>query len=142
MPMDVHVSQIVHIFVQLFTTLWTIACQAPLSMVFSRHEYLSGLPCPPPGDLPDPRIEPWSLMSPALPGRFITTSATWEASTYINIHLLQFSTYLFAERERNKIGTKKEQIINSGYTFFLFHLFFSLFARFCAINMYDFITRK
>ena len=40
--------------VQLFVTLWTIACQAPLSMEFSRQEYWSGLPCPPPGDLPGP----------------------------------------------------------------------------------------
>ena len=42
---------------------WTVACQAPLSMEFSRQEYWSGLLCPPPGDLPDPRIEPVSLMS-------------------------------------------------------------------------------
>ena len=38
-----------------------------------------GLPCPPPGDLPNPGIEPMSLMSPALAGRFFTTHATWEA---------------------------------------------------------------
>ena len=42
---------------------------------FSRQEYWSGLPLPPPGDLPDPGIEPKSLMSPALAGRFFTTSA-------------------------------------------------------------------
>ena len=48
-------------------------------MGFSRQEYWSGLPCPPPGDLPDPRIEPASFKSPALIGRFFTTSATWEA---------------------------------------------------------------
>ena len=53
--------------VQLFATLGTVACQAPLSMEFSRQEYWSGLPCPPPGDLPDPGIEPESLLSPALP---------------------------------------------------------------------------
>ena len=47
-------------------TLWTVARQAPLSMGFSRREYWSGLPCPPPGDLPDPGIELTSLMSPAL----------------------------------------------------------------------------
>ena len=40
--------------IRLFATLWTGACQAPLSMVFSRQEYWSGLPYPPPGDLPDP----------------------------------------------------------------------------------------
>ena len=56
--------------VQLFATLWTIACQAPLSMGFSRQEYWSGLPCPPPGHLPDRGIEPASLMSPALAGGF------------------------------------------------------------------------
>ena len=39
-------------------TLWTVAHQAPLSMGFSRQEYWSGLPCPPPGDLPIPGIEP------------------------------------------------------------------------------------
>ena len=44
-----------------FATLWTVALQAPLSMGFFRQEYWSGLPCPPPGDLPDPGIEPASL---------------------------------------------------------------------------------
>ena len=57
---------------------WTIACQAPLSMGFSRQEYWSWLPCPPPGDLPNPGTEPISLMSPALAGRFFTTSTTWK----------------------------------------------------------------
>ena len=52
--------------VQLCATLWTIACQAPLSMGFPRQEYWSGLPWPPPGHLLDPGIEPASLMSPAL----------------------------------------------------------------------------
>ena len=52
--------------VQLFETLWTVAPQAPLSLGFSRQEYWSGLPCPPPGDLPDPGVEPASLMSPEL----------------------------------------------------------------------------
>ena len=59
--------------VWLFATLQTIACQAPLSMEFSRQEYWSGLPCPSPGDLPDPGIEPTSLVSSALAGRFFTT---------------------------------------------------------------------
>ena len=48
-----------------FVTLWTVARQAPLSMGFSRHGYWSGLPCPPPGDLPDPGIEPESPASSA-----------------------------------------------------------------------------
>ena len=58
---------------------WTVARQAPLSMGFSRQEYWSGLPFPPPGNLPDPGIEPRSLISPTLAGGFFTTSGTWEA---------------------------------------------------------------
>ena len=49
---------------------WTVAHQAPLSMGFSRQEYWSGLPFPPPGDLPDPGIEP---VSPELAGEFFPT---------------------------------------------------------------------
>ena len=52
--------------VWLFATLWTVACQAPLSMGFSRQEYWSGLPFPLPGDLPNPGIEPVSPVVPAL----------------------------------------------------------------------------
>ena len=65
--------------VRLFATLSTVAHQAPLAMGFSRQEYWSGLPCPPPGHLPDPEIEPTFFMSPTLSGRFFTTSTTWEA---------------------------------------------------------------
>ena len=56
--------------VWVYATLWTVACQAPLSMRFPRKEYWSGLPCPPLGDLTNPGIEPKSLISPALAGRF------------------------------------------------------------------------
>ena len=56
-----------------FATPWAVACQAPLSMGFSRQEYWSGLPCPPPGNLPDPGIEHTSLTSPVLAGGFFTT---------------------------------------------------------------------
>ena len=51
---------------QLFGTLWTVACQALLSMEFSRQEYWNGLSCPPPGQPADPEIEPASPASPAL----------------------------------------------------------------------------
>ena len=85
----------------LILTPWTVAHQAPLSMEFSRQEYWSGLPRSPPGDLPDPGIEPTSLMSPALAGRFFTTSTTWETHlriTNIRWHvwlLLKFSLFSF-----------------------------------------------
>ena len=66
---------------QLWPTLLTpctVAFQAPLSMGFPKQEYWSGLPSPSPGDLPNPGIEP---MSPALAGRFFTSSTTWEGPT-------------------------------------------------------------
>ena len=61
-----------------FQSCLTVAPQAPLSMGFSRQEYCSGLPCPALGHLPSPRIEPTSLMSPALSGGFLTTTVPWE----------------------------------------------------------------
>ena len=65
--------------VQLFAALWTVAHQAPLSMGFSKQEYWSGLPCPPPGHLPNSGIKPTCLVSSTLAGGFFTNSATWEA---------------------------------------------------------------
>ena len=60
--------------VQLFVTPWTVASHAPLSLGFFRQEYWNGLPFPPPpGDLPDPEIQPASPVSPALVGRLFTT---------------------------------------------------------------------
>ena len=56
---------------------WTVAHQVPLSMGFSRQKYRSGLPCPPPGDLPNLGVKPVSLMSPTLAGVFFPTSAPW-----------------------------------------------------------------
>ena len=67
--------------VQHFATPLTVARQAPLSMGFSRQEYWSGLPCPPPGDLPNSGIKPVSLRSLALAGGFFTSSTTWEPQT-------------------------------------------------------------
>ena len=69
-----------------------VARQA-LSMGFSRQEYWNGLPCPPPGDLPDLGIEPGSLLSSALAGGFFTTSATWEAHSSVNTGFLILETF-------------------------------------------------
>ena len=69
--------------VQLFATLWSVARQASLSIGFSKQKCWSGLPCPPPGDLPDPGIETVPLRSPALAGVFCTTSTTWEAQDHV-----------------------------------------------------------
>ena len=64
--------------VWLFAPLWTVVCQTPLSVGFSRQEYWSGLPCRLLGDLPNPGIKLTCLKSPALTGGFFTTSTTWE----------------------------------------------------------------
>ena len=61
------------------TTPWTVACQAPLSIGFPRQEYWSGLPFPPPGDLPNPGMELAFPVTPALVGRFSYLWVTWEA---------------------------------------------------------------
>ena len=67
--------------VQLFVTLWTVAHLAPLAMGFSRQQYWSGLPCPPPGALPDSGIKATSLMSPALAGGFFNTEPLEKSSS-------------------------------------------------------------
>ena len=85
LPQDKLYSPLLSCFscVQLFVTLRNYNPLAPLSMEFFKQEYWSGLPCPPPGDLPGPGIEPVSLTSPALAGGcfcfcFFATGATWE----------------------------------------------------------------
>ena len=70
---------------QLFTTLWTVAHQASLSMGIPKQEHWSGLWCSPPGCLSDPETEPASLEFPALVGGFFTTSATWEDGQHFYI---------------------------------------------------------
>ena len=79
--------------VQLFATLWTVAHQAPLLMGFSRQECWSRLPCPSPGDPPDPRIKAMSLRSPALAGGFFTSSVTCQACRLACKILIQDRTH-------------------------------------------------
>ena len=74
--------------IRLFATLWTIDRQTSLSTGFSRQEYWSGLPRPPPGDLPDPGIKLACLLFPVLAGGFFTTSATWEAHFSVGCFLI------------------------------------------------------
>ena len=63
-------------------TPWTVVHQALLSLGFSRQEYWSGLPYPPPGDLPDPGIKPMLFCPHALAGGSFTTSTSWEAPRF------------------------------------------------------------
>ena len=73
----------------LLVTPWTIALQAPLSMEFSRQEYWSGWPFPPPKDLPDPELEPEFPASLALGGVFFTTEPSGKPRTYAKILLIK-----------------------------------------------------
>ena len=84
--------------VRLFATLQTVALQASLSMGFPRQGYWRGLPCPPPGDLPDPAIKPMSLMSPALASGFFTTSHLGSPEDHYRFdHTSRpFKTFLFS----------------------------------------------
>ena len=81
--------------VQLLAAPWIITHQAPLSMGFSRQEYKSGLPFPPPGNLPDPGHKPMSLESPALSGRFFTiTLGSPNIYTYIFLKIQVLRKYI------------------------------------------------
>ena len=62
---------------------WTVALQAPLSVEFSRQEYWIRLPFPPPGDLPNPELEPVSLVSPALAGGFFASAPPGKPNTCV-----------------------------------------------------------
>ena len=82
-----------------FVAQWTVAWQAPLSMKFSTQEYWSGLLFPPQRDLPNPGIKPATPVSPALAGRFFTTSTTWEApkNTEVGCYFLLQGIFLTQE---------------------------------------------
>ena len=77
MCIHVHIRSVVS---NPFTTPWTAALQGPLSMEFFRQEYWSGLPFPPPGNLPNPGIEP---VSPTLAGGFFTTKPLGSLTDYM-----------------------------------------------------------
>ena len=67
--------------VRLFATSWTVACQVPLPMEFSRQEYWSGLSSPSPGDLT--QIKPKSPASPVLAGGFFTSEVPWKSHSMV-----------------------------------------------------------
>jgi len=88
-------------------TLWTVACQGPLSMGFPRQDYRSGLLCPFPGDLPDPGIKLTSLMSLVLASGFFTTSTTWEAQVCFRASKYdQSMRILFNNCDKDTLGVR------------------------------------
>ena len=105
--------------VWLCVTLWTLVCQAPFFMKFSRQEYWSGLPCPPPGDLPDPWMKTVSPGSPALAGGYFTTSATWEVHIVLIVHVFKNSVIIHQDEITLKLYSRKKYIneIISNYIY-------------------------
>ena len=103
------------------------AHQAPLSMEFSRQEYWSGWPCPPPGGFPNPGIKPMFLTSSALEGGFFTTSATWEApkGSSTDDHLWLFANMCLASWSIRNIG--EQGVLVYGVFFAIFFIFLNLF---------------
>ena len=91
-------------------TLWTVACQAPLSMGLSRQGYWSGLSFPSPGDLPDSEIKPESPVSPVLLGGFFITEPLGykllSKSKSIGSFNCSFSVVIFFEEIYQLIGSK------------------------------------
>ena len=79
-------------------TQWTVASQAPLSMGLSWQEYWSGLPSPPPGDLPNPGTEPVSSVAPALASRFFTTELPGKAVQKICVTSVKYVTSVRSAR--------------------------------------------
>ena len=110
---------------RLFEIPRTVVHHTPLSMEFSRQEYWSGLPCPPPGALPNPGIESASLVPPELADRFFTTSATSDISNsklllkktrhWTNVYLNQIDCLDFLQSRL----PLKQFIIYPGMGFFL-----------------------
>ena len=82
--------------VRLLAAPWIVALQSSLSVVFSRQGYWNGLPCPTPGDLPHPGIEPMSLMFPALGSGFFSPSATWEAPWVVALPGFKYKAHFWA----------------------------------------------
>ena len=111
-------------------TPWPVAPQAPLSMGFSRPEYWSGLPRPPP-DLPDPGIVPESLMSPALAGGFFTTRATWEViNSTIYIKYVTNKNPLYSTgncAQHSAVAHMGKDLMKNGYVY-LYNRFTLLYA--------------
>ena len=116
----------------LFVTLWTLDCQAPLSMGFSRQEYQGGLPFPTPGDLPNSGIKPRSPVSPALQADSLPLSHRCIPSIVIRLFVFFFKGWLYCLIALNH---------SSGFLLYLclsVHLCISIYL---SIYIYDIQTQ-
>ena len=121
---------------------WTIAHQAPLSMVFPRQEYWSGLPFPSPGDFPDPGVEP---VSAALASVFFTTQplvkviqscmTLWDPMEYtvhgiLQARILEWVAFPFSRGSSQPRDRTQVSHIAGRYFFFLIYFYFLFFYFF------------
>ena len=90
-------------------TLWTVAHQDPMSMGFSKQEYWNRLPCPPPGDLSHPGIEPTSLMSPALPpaGRLFTVAPPRKPLRLLRDNEMKLRPEMMSKSKEKSVGRRR-----------------------------------
>ena len=100
--------------VRLFATPWTVACQAPLSLGFSRQEYWSGLPFPSPGDLPDPGIK---LRSPALQVDSLHLSHHRNPSLCYSLKFFLVVSTIFTASSPGILVSSKKKKKKKPYTF-------------------------
>ena len=102
--------------IQLCLTPQNVAHQAPLSMVFFRQEYWTGLSCLPPGSLPNPGIEPTSLTSPELAGGFFPISAAWEAilSPWISLSELPACLEFKSAANTRRVSTTEANLLRGS----------------------------
>ena len=96
-------------------------------MEFSRQEYWSGLPCPPPGDLPDAGIEPASLTSPALAGRFFTQ----QLKLYYIFDIMSLVRNITSNHNNDSLG-KENLLLFLSCFFFLVCTVFKVFIEFAT----------
>ena len=128
----------------LFVTSWTIAFQASWSMGFPRQEYWNGLPCPPPGDFPDPGMEP---MSPVLTGGFFTTEPLGSPCFSILICKIRVmrtpmvpNSWMYFEIAWSNTGKMPStgtaiQTLSMLYLFIFFIVLFGSWCMFCSKSL-------
>ena len=97
-----------HSHARLFATTWTVACQAPLSMLFSRQEYWSGLPCPSSGNLPDPRDQ---TQVSCIAGWFFTIWTSWEWMKCYSSTILEGDKKETKKKADNLSGSRETRLI-------------------------------
>ena len=100
--------------VQLCATPWTVARQAPLSMGFSRREYWRGLPCPPPGHLPNPRIEPTSPECPALQADSAVQFQVLCGKSLLLIYFMYSSVNLYSNTPNSSLSCSFSTLLATG----------------------------